>query len=239
MRSPIAIGLLHPLNLGMLGLAIAAGLLSAWWLTPVGLALWAVMVSAVARDPEVQFRWRIRNRAPLARRFRRYFERVAQVQLNTFNSLNAISPPLRRTIEPVREAIDELAEQAHGLCVRMTALENYRLVSTFRRDDQADQRQIDAALVRADDPLVAREYAESQRALDKRMRETETIARHLDRVEAQLLSLANEMDAVYSELVRLQALQPADAARYVPRLTQRLRSQAEELAMFEREATVL
>jgi hypothetical protein len=37
------------MNLAMLGLAIAAGLLAAWWLLPVGLIVWAIMMILTAK----------------------------------------------------------------------------------------------------------------------------------------------------------------------------------------------
>lgn len=236
MRSPILIALVHPLNVFMLGASLVAGMLAAWWLLPVGLVLWAVTLIVIANEPEVQFRWRTGGRAPLARRFQRYFDRVARAQLSAFNSLNAASGPKRRVLQPVQREIDALTEKAHSLCVRMTTLENYRLVTQASLDPQTDQRQIHAALHRADDPMVEREYAESQRALASRAREIESITRQLDRVEAQLLSLANEMDTMLTELMRLQTLSPEDGAHHVPRLVGRLQAQSAELDRFEREA---
>ena len=50
MRSPIVIALLHPLNLVMLGLVTLAGLISAWWLFPLGLGLWMVMIHTIHMD---------------------------------------------------------------------------------------------------------------------------------------------------------------------------------------------
>jgi hypothetical protein len=236
MRSPFLIGLLYPLNLAMLGVSIAAALIAAWWLLPLGLLLWAIMVFAVANHPEVKFRWRTRNRAPLARRFQRYFDRIARAQLNVFNSLNAAPDRMQRALQPVQKEVDELTEYAHSLSVRMTTLENYRLVSQSKLDAGMDQRQIDSALKDVDDPLVEREYAESQQALHNHVSELDAVSRQLDRVEAQLLSLANEMDTIVTELIRLQTLDPRDAARHMPRLIERLRAERQELETFEQEA---
>lgn len=36
--------LLHPLNIIMFVLSIVAGLVAAWWLAPLGLLLWLIMV---------------------------------------------------------------------------------------------------------------------------------------------------------------------------------------------------
>lgn len=42
-------GLTHPLNIAMLLLALFAGAFAAWWLLPIGLLFWLVMVWNVAR----------------------------------------------------------------------------------------------------------------------------------------------------------------------------------------------
>ena len=76
MRSPTVTGLLHPLNLVMLGLVFFAALVAAWWLLPLGLVLWLVMVVTVARDPSLRISHRMQSRAPLAPRFQRYFDRI-------------------------------------------------------------------------------------------------------------------------------------------------------------------
>ena len=60
-----------------------------------------------------------------------------------------------------------------------------------------------------------------------------------DRVEAQLLSLANEMDSILTEVVRLQAMGAKDAARYVPDIVKRMREQSAQLKQFERESVMI
>jgi len=42
------------MNLATLGIAVAAGLLAAWWLLPVGLIVWAMMVIVTARATAAQ-----------------------------------------------------------------------------------------------------------------------------------------------------------------------------------------
>jgi hypothetical protein len=55
-------------------------------------------------------------------------------------------------------------------------------------------------------------------------------------VEAQLLSLANEMDGVVTEIVRLQATGPESAQDFVPEIVKRLQQESEQLRAFERQA---
>jgi hypothetical protein len=51
MRSPLSKALTDRMNLVMLGVAVAAGLLAAWWLLPIGLAVWLIMVIVTTNGP--------------------------------------------------------------------------------------------------------------------------------------------------------------------------------------------
>jgi len=239
MRSPLLTALLHPLNLLMLGLSLFAGLVAAWWLFPVGLLFWLIMVIAVSRDPSLRISHQMQSREPLAQRFQRYFDRIERLQVGVFNSLASAPARTRRVLQPVRAEIDALTMQVYALCQRMTVLENYRLVSQSRVDLETDLQQIETKIGEAQDPMITREYEESRVSLQDRLAKLGTVSTQLDRVEAQLVSLANELDGVVTEMIRLQAIGSDDAAHYVPDLVKKLREQSAELKQFERDAVTI
>lgn len=236
MRSPLLTALFHPLNLLMLGLSVFAGLIAAWWLFPLGLLFWLIMVSAVARDPSLRISYQLQRRAPLAQRFQRYFDRIERSQVGIFNTLASAPARTRRALQPIQGEIGALVARAYTLGQRMTVLENYRLVSQSHTDMEADLRQIDAKIASAEDALIKREYEESRQALQERLAKLKAVSTQLERVEAQLVSLANEMDGIATEVVRLQALGAEDAARHVSGLVAKIREQAAQLKEFERSA---
>jgi flagellar biosynthesis chaperone FliJ len=239
MRSPFVTGLLHPLNLLMLGLAVFAGLVAAWWLFPLGLLLWLIMVVVVSRVPSLRISHEMHSREPIAQRFQRYFDRIERTQVSVFNSLSSAPGRTRKALQPVQEELEALTDQAYRLCRRMTALENYRLVFESTSDLQTDLQQIDEAIAKAGDPLVKQQYEDSRRTLLERMAKLKLVASDLARVEAQLLSLANEMDGVVTEVIRLQAAGPAEAERGVPALVAELRAQSAQLERSEEETIEL
>jgi chromosome segregation ATPase len=239
MRSPIVTGLRHPLNVLMLALAVLAGLLAAWWLFFVGLVLWLVMVMAVSRDPSLQISHRMQSRTPLAQRFQHYFDRIERAQVSVFNSLASAPSQTRRALEPVQEELEALTGQVHALCQRMTALENYRIVSESTSNLQSDLTKIDEVLAKAGDPLVRQEYEESRQVLLERIAKLKIVSSELERVEAQLLGLATEMDGLVTEVLRLQAAGAEEAARKAPALVERLHTEAEELQEFERQVVAI
>lgn len=236
MRSPVLIALFHPLNLFMLLAAAMAGLISAWWMFPLGLVFWLIMVVMVALDPALRINVRREQRAPLARRFERYFDRIERAQINVFNSLHNAPSDLRRAMQPVLDEMDLLVNRTHALCLRMTNLDNYRLVSESQSNLQNDLRRVQEALAQTQDPLARRQYEESERALQARLADQQAIAGQLDRVEAHLLGLANEMDGVVADALRLQALGVQVARQQAAQLVHRLRQAQAELARFEQEA---
>jgi len=201
--------------------------------------LWGLMVFNVTRDQALRLNYTLQQRAPLAPRFQRYFDRIERAQVSIFNTLASATPALRRIMQPVRDAVDALTQKVHALCVRMTALENYRVVSQSHTDLSSDLQHIEAALARTEDSRVRRDYEESRQALQERLAKLQAAATQLDRVEAQLMALANAMDGVVTEVVRLQAAGAESAAAFVPALTTRLRQETAQLDIFEQEATRL
>lgn len=236
-RSPVYIAFVNPLNLAMLVTALAAGLCSAWWLLPVGVALWIVMVVIAARDPSLRISHSMQNRTPLAQRFQKYFDRIERSQLNVLNALGNADSRTRRALQPVQDHLAELADQTYHLCERMTALENYRLValssSGLNLDKELDE--VNARIEQATDPLVRREYEQSRDSLSAQLARLKKVSNQLDRVEAQLTSLMSQIDAAKTEVLRVIALGGAQAPKHAASLGEMLKGQIEELKQFEDE----
>jgi chromosome segregation ATPase len=194
------------------------------------------MVVAVSRDPSLRISHEMQKREPLAQRFQRHFDRIERSQVGVFNSLATAPAGTRRALQPVRAEIDMLTMQAYSLCKRMTVLENYRVVSQSQEDLEADLRQLSVKIEAAEDPLIRREYEDTRHSLQERTAKLQAVSTELDRVEAQLVSLASELDGIVTQMIRLQAMGPKDAARYVPDLVNKLREESTQLKEFEREA---
>ena len=234
-RSPWLTALINPLNLTMLALAVAAGLCSAWWLLPIGLVLWVVMILAVARDPSLVISSTMESRQPLAARFQAPFDRIERSQVSLFNSLASADPRIRNSFRQVQAETDNLVNQAYLLCQRMSALENYRLVTRASGNLDDDVKRLQGQVASATDAMVKREYEQSLAALQDRVNKLHTTETQLDRVEAQLSSLASEMDTALTEVVRIQSLGPDVAASHASALALTLHKQTDELVAFQKE----
>ena len=194
-RSPLLTGLLHPLSLLMLPFSVFAGLISAWWLLPVGVLIWAVMVFAVARNPSLRIAHQMQSREPLAQRFQKWFDRIERSQVSIFNSLASAPPPVRRALQPVQDETKRLTDEAYALCRRMTTLENYRLVRQSQGDLETELRDLNDITERTEDAQTREEYEASRLALQRRIEKLKLVSTQLDRVEAQLVGLSKRWRA--------------------------------------------
>ncbi|MBI3163694.1 MAG: hypothetical protein HYZ24_03350 [Chloroflexi bacterium] len=235
-RPPLLSSLLHPLNVSMLALTVAAGLCSAWWLAPVGLVFWLIMIIAVARDPGLQMTFSRQSREPLAQRFQNRFDRLDRARISIFNSLQGVSPAFRRNVLPVQDALDELTEHAYQLSLNMTALDNNFSVqqlaaSSFDEDIESMQRSIAAA---ANDN-EKREFEEAHSSLQTRKTQMKNVGTLLSRFEAQLTGTNNAVDSVVTGIVSLKGRDAKQVAVKVPALLQALQTEQAELKQFDAE----
>lgn len=239
MKSPTLTALIHPLNIFMAGLTVFAGLMSAWWLFPVGVVLWVVMVVKISRDRALRFNAQMQRREPLAQRFQRYFDRIERAQVSIFNTLASSPARTRRALQPIQTEVDRLTQEAYALCRRMTSLENYRVVSQSQSDLSNDLEHLAQVIEQTEDPALRQDYTESRQALQERLAKLDDVATQLERVEAHLLGVANEMDGVVTEIVRLHAAGPDSVEPFVMDIVRRLQQEAEQLRAFEQQAVRL
>ena len=239
MRSPYLTALLNPLNVATFALAIAAGLCAAWWLFPLGLLLWGIMVYTIASDPALRRIQMAQSRAPVAQRFQPQFDRLERIQASVYNTISDSNRNIKPMLEPLRDEVDALVERAYQLLARMTVLENYRSVQSYQGNLEGEMVNIDLKIASATDPLVKREYEESKAAVQKRLGSLAAIGNQSDRIEAQLVSTVAALSGVQAELVRLHALGPQLASQLVPAQLRTMRELASQLEKFEKEVSQL
>ena len=231
-HSPWYTAFWNPINLLMLAAAIGAGLLAAWWLFPLGILLWIVMMLVIARDPSLRINQAIQDRAPLAQRFQPGFDQLEKTHVRIYNTINSFDPASRRAFQPIAEAVEQLTDEAYRLCQRMTPLQNYQAVSGSGDNAQAQLNQFAYQIQSATDPVVRKEYEDARDALMAKIRQAGSVGSQLSRVDAQLASLNSELDSLLSEIVRLQSLGPAQAKASLPAMRTKLQSEAHQLANF-------
>jgi hypothetical protein len=240
MRSPLVTALFHSLNPAMLAVAILAGLVAAWWLFPLGVILWIVMIARIATDRRIRLDYDMNARSgTLSTRFQEQYAKVVRSQMRIFNSLMSASGRTKLALDPVQAEIELLTTRVYSLCRQMTGPENFVKVSKMNTDLDGERALIKLSLEGVTDPLIKREKEEALQALDERIKKLKNVSTLLDRVEAQLASMTTTMDGILSDIVRLQALGSAQAEKEAQDIIRQVRAQAAQVEEFAKEAAKL
>ena len=235
-RPPILTALLNPLNLSMLAVTVAAGLCSAWWLAPVGLVLWLVMVIVIARDPGVKITFTRQSREPLAQRYQVRFDRLDRARITIFNTMQRVgNASFRKSIEPVQSSLDDLTENAYQLSLQMSALDNnfaiQRISNNFEDEIEKMQNNIRGAANASD----RREFEQTLASLNTRQTQLNQIANLLSRFEAQLAGTNNAIDGLVTGLVGLQGRGSTQIEAKVAQFLKIIQTEKDELNQFDAE----
>ncbi len=234
-RSPLQAALLHPMNLAMLGLTAAAGLLSAWWMAPVGFLLWFLMIFIVATDPSLRFRLGMEQRGSVAQRFQNHCNRIQRTEAGFYNSLSNSGRKNWRRFQEVMEIVHNLSNEANILSQRMSALENHRKVIHTNRDLKAEMRMLDVQIEAAADDHTRRDYKKQRDELDKRVQSIKDLEAILDRVEAELRSLSTELESALTRVIHIQALSTSEIGNELPSMIESLKKVEQEFGRFDHE----
>ena len=237
MRSPLATALLNPFNLAMPVLAVLAGLLAAWWLLPLGLVLWAIMVATIANDKSLRINYNMEARlGTLPSRFQDPYSKAVRAQMRVFNSLLNVGGENRRALEPVESAVEALVDKVYELCQQMTAPENYLSVSQGKNADLEGQRALLVLSIDKDmDPTIKQQKEAAIKELEGRIQKTKGLAAALEHVEAQLTSTTTLLETLPAEIMRLQVMGVAQIRQEVPVLLAKLKQESDQVQACEGE----
>jgi chromosome segregation ATPase len=238
-RTPFLIALLNPANLAILGLTIAAGLCSAWWLAPIGLILWIVLMLIIAREPSLQFSHVLESREPLAARFQKKFESINRSQTRLFNSIISSRTKIRRELQPVLKVSSQLVDAAYSLCLRLTPMENNRLVTQSTGGLILELENMQVKIENAKDPIIRKEYEQATDSIKERIEKIREFTTQLDRVDAQLISLKSNLEELHAQVVSLQSKNVGEISHKVSLLLEELQKELNAFQQFEQENFVL
>ena len=215
-----------------MGAAALAGLPAAWWLFPVGLMFWAIMVVSIALSPALRLNYRMETRAPVAGRFQPKLDKIQKAQVRLFNAMEGSKPAMSRLLQPVQEAIGKLTDQAYFLALRLTPQENYRLTSNSEADLRNDINTYTKAQSMTQDEPTRKKYQESVDTLNEKLSRLQEVGTQLERADALLDSLSNELDVLLADVSQIQSMDAQSAAKSIPPMLDKLKSEADELQSF-------
>jgi hypothetical protein len=234
-RSPFLTALFQPVNLLMLVLIAASGLCAAWWLAPVGLVFWIVMLIVIARDPGLKLTFTRQNRQPLSPRFQTRFDRLDRARITIFNTMQRVSSEVRKIYEPVLTALDDLVNHTYQLCLQMSSMDNNYSVQNITGNFDSDIAKMQKNLAETNDPAARKEYETTLEGLQNRQAQLKNLGSLLSRFEAQLTGITNTVDGVVTDSVGLQGRSTEVAQEKVTAILQQIQTERTELEQFDAE----
>jgi len=233
-RSPWLLALSHPINILMLVTAVAAGLISAWWLFPLGLLFWLIMLLKIALDPALRINQMIQERDGLPQRFEKPFSRIEKSQVSLFNTLSSAKSPVKQAFEPLQTAVNELVEHTYQLCGQMTPLENYQQVNS-NSNPENELNQLDRLIATLDDPAAKKGYDAARQALQEKVNQKKGASDRLSQMDALLISISSDMDNLMADTARVQAMRVADIQQQIPGMVEKVKGLVNQLQAFEQQ----
>jgi chromosome segregation ATPase len=222
----------QPWPLIVLAVAVFAGLRVAWWLFPVGLLAYGVMVLLLARDPALAITRQPRPRIS-SPTFRAQLAAVERSQREIQRNIAQADGPIQRLLTPIAEQTRELVDDAYTLCAKGQVIESY-LARTNLQQIQTRIAEADREFRTTQDPYIARQLEETINALTKKQRNAADLQTYVGRIEAQLQNINANLDNVLAETVRLRTADTVSADSVTNQVAERLRDLQSDMQTFQR-----
>lgn len=241
MRSPITTALLNPINIITLVFSGLAGLLAAWWLFPIGLIIWGVMVATIANDKAIRINYNMEARlGTLSSRFQEPYAKAVKAQMRIFNSLLSATAGNRRALAPVQDEVEKLVDKIYTVCQKMTVPENFVQVSKGKAADLEGERALLVLSISDNmDPAIRKQKEDAIKSLEGRIQKTKNVSTVMDRIQAELASTTTFMESILSDIMRLQVMGTEQTMQEIPALLDKIRAEISELEAAEKEIASL
>jgi hypothetical protein len=221
----------------MLALTIASGLCAAWWMAPIGLVFWLIVLVVTYRDPALRMSNTVAGRTTLAYRFQSKFDRVEKVQTSLFLTFKSAPDKTRRLLKPIQDAVNDLVEQTYHVCQRFANVDNYITVQRAANKDLEGEIAIyELKLAGTTDDHLQKEYEEALGTLREQADHLKRMTKLLERFEAQLTTLTSTLERVQANAIRLQTMDEVTIRSEIPDLLKWIEVQSQELKGFEKQA---
>jgi chromosome segregation ATPase len=234
MSNPYAYAARRPLAILVLLLAVAGGLVIYWWLLPLGLLAYGLMVLLAGRDPALAAASR---RAPRPRlsspTYRAQLRALERSQEEIQRSVAQASGPVARLLGRIGDQTEELVEQAYALCDKGQVIEGY-LARVNPQELQGRIAATDRQLAATSDAYTLQQLQETRAALAEKQRNAADLATYLGRIQAQLQNIHASLDNVLAETVRLRTADALAADSATNQVAQRLADLKSDMDTFQR-----
>jgi chromosome segregation ATPase len=220
----------QPLNIAMLVASLLAGVIAAWWMFPIGLALWGFMVWGVATHPVTQLESTQPERPTAVPRFQSSLDRIEDSQRQVLNAIGATKNPIRQALTPLQTEVNGLVDKCHAVAQRAIPLETQRQ-SRAKMDSSLESEiaTLDQQLAQFTDDGIKKVLEKSRASLQVQLEERNALTAQLDHVDSQLIGVATVLASTTTEIARLPKLDGNAAATRIGELTTDVRRQSTAL----------
>jgi len=224
MRVPIMTAATRPINILILAVALAAGVLIAMWLLPVGLLAYVALVALTWSDSALAQRLSAQARvirAPRGTAFQQQLDGIARAQAQITQSVAAANGPLQAALARVTAQVDGIVQEAYGLALKGQTIVNY-LQQLNQNDLNTQLVRLDGQIKTASDPMLRQQYQETRDAVAERISHAQALTTYGERIRAQLDNICAQLDNVLAETIRLRAAPTVDTSISADNVSQRL-----------------
>jgi predicted transcriptional regulator len=234
MSNPYAYAARRPLAILVLLAAIAGGLLLFWWLFPLGLLAYGLMVFLVGRDPATAAAsQRVQRPRLSSASLRAQIAAIERTQQEIRRSVAQTEGPVRRLLTRIDDQAGDLVEQSYQLCERGQVLEGY-LTRVNLGDIQQRIAATDRQIAATADAYTLQQLQETRAALAEKQRNAAELATYNGRIVAQLQNIHANLDNVLAETVRLRTADAMAADSATNQVAQRLADLKSDMDTFQR-----
>lgn len=213
--------LFKPLNLVVLLVAVAAGLMIALWLLPVGLVTYAALVVLTLRLPKPAPAPAPRPVLSANNVFAPQLVNIARTHDLINASVASADGPLRATLERITQQVDGITNEAYVLASKGDPIVHY-LGQVDRRELVEQQRQVERQMDAATDAPLKQQYNATHTALGEQIAHADALNLYLKRIGAQLDTINVNLDNVLAETVRLRTAPSLDVSPSTDNVSARL-----------------
>lgn len=234
MPNPYAYAARRPLAMVVLLFALLGGVLVYWWLLPVGLLAYGLMVFLGGRDPATAA---ASQQAPRPRissgAFRPQVEAIERTQAEIQRSVDQAPGPIARLLARVTEETRELVGQAYTLGDKGQTIEGY-LARVNMADLQKRINTTDRQIGATADAYTLQQLQETRAALAEKQRHAADLTTYVGRIQAQLQNIHASLENILAETVRLRTADAVSADSLTNQVAQRLSDLKSDMDSFQR-----
>lgn len=234
MGNPYLYAARRPLAIAVLVFAILGGLLVYWWLLPLGLLAYGLMVALDGRDPAALAASRQAPRPRLSSStFRPQVEAIERAQQEIQRSVAQTPGPVGRLLAGILDETRELVVQSYELSAKGQIIEGY-LARVNLADLQKRINTTDRQIRATSDPYTLQQLQETRAALAEKQRHAADLTTYIGRIQAQLQNIHANLENVLAETVRLRTADAVSADSLTNQVAQRLGDLRADMDSFQR-----